>query len=1159
MSAYHIYQSNSLAGLVEEYSDFLTPSSLFDDSLCLIVQNRNMGEWLKLKLAAHRGVSADFNYVMPENALRDFCSGYSSARKLIGEEGGGKPVLFLDNLKLILFKTLENLQDPKHGADPVFQELFRYVGAADPAEEKDIPPVRSARLYELADSIAGLFYHYGMNCRDLITPWERGDSFPDMPVHLKKHEVWQKKLWNILFHPGQPYLHLSQLLSEAMQAGDSYDGRIKRVVLFGSSFLGDTGLNFFYHLSRDIRVDHFILSPSSVYSNWNGEVQNALLSSWSTLIGGFATLSGTFENASHQNEYSHAPGNSLLASLQNDILDNRQITDKTAVTGDDRSLQIHTFTSCWREIEVLKDLILDALNRDNSLKLTDICILAPDINEYAPFFEALFPVYGDIAPPRDHLPYNIVDLAGSEDSPYIQGFLHLFTLPGERFSRRDLFLLFDNPCFCDTFQINRQERDFWLDLCEELNIKWGLNKSHKQSFYGEASDFNSWEEGFRRLLDGFFLEEEDDEGLPRGLSDETGNQSAGKLIALTENLFNDLYELNRISLPLKQWILLAEAMMESYISVREGNRQDQKDRWRLKGTFRDLLTLSEDSVMPATVSDDLDFTVFRILLTEFISKSGGERGRYLTQGITCSSLKPLRAIPFRRVYVLGLNESSFPGEDIQLSFDLREVVQQTIDLSRRGSDKYAFLETLLSTEDALTLFYNDRDPVRGETLQPSIMISELMEYLNLNYSFPGDVPAEEYLIHRESIHDYDVRYYNGEAGFYSFNRPALKSASIAVHPVTEEPLSMDLSQDEGTIQDLLTIRDLEQFLKNPASYYFRKSLAVYLEEEENREEDSQENWESDFLDRYRYLYNSLDDPGSLCNTSSLKSFLEDQQKRGILPDSQLIFLEEDFYTRRLEEMGKQLEEKGLQNGLPSARDYLIAPEEAAGLSFRDEGLHPSVLVPRLVLDLDNGRSVRLSGILEELSPLPEGQKLWGTMEYCESGKPSVRHYLKSFLKALFLDALSRQGYVEEFASLRLYQLGKRSYPLLNYDLNPSPGTVESGTIPLNAADKRIRRIVRLCLEHKYEPVMLYPELGEVLGQELAAQPHMGDDELLKLWKQNWEKLAQSDSFRGFSPFASCPYRKQFLSNPPQTDPDRLRELLETIYLPFCINEVRDEF
>ena len=288
-----------------------------------------------------------------------------------------KPVLFLDNMKLILYQILRDLMNRIQADDPVYGELFRYVHSGDPENPKELNRVRSGRLFDLADSIAGLFNHYGMNCQVLISPWEEGKPYGVMPEGMRKHELWQRHLWNLLFDSDQTYLHLSKILSVVMKSREPYDGAVRRVVIFGSSFLGDTGLNFFHHLSKDIEVDHFILSPSRTYSRWKGDVAHPLLKSWSTLIGGFATLSERFDKPDRQNEYIPVKEDSLLHILQSDILEDRLPDNKRILKSKDHSFSIHTFTSRWREVEVLKDLILNSLNRDPSLNLTEVCILAP--------------------------------------------------------------------------------------------------------------------------------------------------------------------------------------------------------------------------------------------------------------------------------------------------------------------------------------------------------------------------------------------------------------------------------------------------------------------------------------------------------------------------------------------------------------------------------------------------------------------------------------------------------------------------------------------------------------------------------------------------------------------------------------------------------------
>jgi hypothetical protein len=49
----------------------------------------------------------------------------------------------------------------------------------------------------------------------------------------------------------------------------------------------------------------------------------------------------------------------------------------------------------------------------------------------------------------------------------------------------------------------------------------------------------------------------------------------------------------------------------------------------------------------------------------------GRYGDYLTSGVTISALLPMRPIPFKIVYVLGMQEGDFPGRADTSSLDLR--------------------------------------------------------------------------------------------------------------------------------------------------------------------------------------------------------------------------------------------------------------------------------------------------------------------------------------------------------------------------------------------------------------------------------------------------------------------------------------------------------
>ncbi len=1143
MCAYKVYQSSSLQSFVDDHSRILCPDSLFGTSLTLVVQNRSMGEWLKLKLAEKRGISADSPYVLPEKAMRELAEGYRCVRTLMGKDDSARPVLYMDNLKIRLYKIMEELFADPAGVPESCEELYAYISSSSGSDEKADTQIRSTRLYQLADSIAGLFSHYGMNTMPLVSAWDEGCSYADVPGHLKQHEKWQRFLWEKVYDSG---LSLSRIFSTISESSDLYDGDIKRVVLFGSSFLGDTALQFFKRLSRDIQVDHFILTPSSFYSSYPEEgdcevVQNPLLESWSTQMDGFARFARGLETESR---FVLPCTDTVLASVQKSILEDSPVPEAPRPADKDSSISIHGCTSPWREVEILKDLLLTALNDDESLNLTDIAVLAPDINTYAPFLEALFP-----SDDKDlELPYNVIDLDSAELSPLIQGFQHLFSLPGSRFQRSELFVLFDNPCFREAQGLGRLDRKIWLELCESMNIKWGYDREHRNSFFEGTGDFNSWHRAFNRIKEGLFLDEEDDpDCLPCAPPDEETGRSWGKLMLLLQNLYNDLFELDRIRMPLEHWVLLAESVLESYFKVRKDNRQDESDWFRIKGCFRDILNMADETPLPG--EREYDFFVFRTLLNEYISKSSGVKGRYLTQGITCSSLKPMRAIPFRRIYVLGLDEATFPGEDTKLSFDLKECFDKGIDLSRRGGDRYAFLETLLSAGESLTLFYKSRNPVSGEVLQPSILISELLDFLEKSFLFSEGAPAD-ILISRESIHSFDPRYFTGGR---SFNKAALESALLLQKGEREDKAESPLvkvhtESESGEL--VLSLDSIVRFLKNPVAWYYKNVLHIYLDEEESPELDSRENWELPFLEKYSFYKNSLWPPEKLENPALLESYVKSQQIRGYLPESGISFLEVENLKDRLETMKAQAadEEVRLSEEWEKYVDVLIDPERGSR-GFRDERPLTAKQIPELsrkiVTSTGEELTVHLTGVMESLATGDE-PGVWKTLEYCESREPKARHNFESILKFLILSV-----YKSDFKELRQQKMGRGSdkdgrYKKIIFRRDGEPMDNE---VVLDNPEERLDKLIRLCLMPEENILPLYPELGEALARELKDSPLMSDNDLLSLWKRTWMDKVNDKWSNG--DLKACRYRSLFLSNPPEIEVGTLRDFLQLIYQPLA--------
>ena len=101
-----------------------------------------------------------------------------------------------------------------------------------------------------------------------------------------------------------------------------------------------------------------------------------------------------------------------------------------------------------------------------------------------------------------------------------------------------------------------------------------------------------------------------------------------------------------------------------------------------------------------------------------------------------ASFVPMRAIPFRAVFVLGLGQDAFPRARGRHELDLRgDLNPQRLpgDVDRREQDLYMFLETLLQARSRITLSYVSRDELTGDELPASPALLELRAVLGQGY------------------------------------------------------------------------------------------------------------------------------------------------------------------------------------------------------------------------------------------------------------------------------------------------------------------------------------------------------------------------------------------------------------------------------------------
>jgi len=1165
MSGYYLYQSPRLESFPERFPDIFLQKDPLSDPVYTVVQNSGLGEWLIRFLAEKQGAVMGPRILMPEQALRQFSGGYPTARNLLfpADVSGGpsapRGLLFMDGMKLTVFKALEEILK---GDDPVYAPLRSYMSSVEgenPAGEG---------LWQLSDALAGIFYHYGMNCLPLVEAWDRGESFFDSNAGSGDiaAEAWQRGLWRRIFKEGAPYTHLSRVLSEVMASGEGYNpggfdkslagthfpvppSKPARILLFGSMFLGETGLRFFRYLAADFEVHHFILTPSKVFavSPESPSPKQPFLRNNARLSAGFSTL---LHGEINLDENWDNPGkkNTLLHKLRSSLIEDSPITAEEPIE-DDGSLAFHNVSGPRRAVEVLKDRILEALRENPDLAPTQIGVLAPDISRFAPYIETVFPSKNSNTNREavDHLDYNLTDLPVRSEAPYPSAYNALKELPGSRFGRTSLLKLLTNPCFSPFSRSSSADEagKDWQRIVETLHIRWGVDEEHRRSEGAADPRTGAWETAFQRLLAAYYHDEDDrSDILPAELAGDGEADIAGELIHVIRSLDKELRFLDRKKLSLKDWTLEWERIVERWLTPRHES-EDERDHLRMKGAIRDLLALDEGVNGLSDFPDQLlPWPAFSSLLDEFSSPSGGRRGRYLSRGITCSSLKPARAIPFRRIYILGLDEGAWPGREFLTGFDLRDRVPVFIDLSRESVDRFTLVETIFSATDHLSLFYTGRDSQRGDPLSPAAPMVELLEHL-------GD--GAEILERHHPLNPFHPSALTGEGGLASSSSEAASLGELLYRGVVKsrfKVVPLPPPEDEETVD----WKTLVKFLKNPIEYFYlhRLGTARSAVEDEGGEDDV---LETGFLDWWQWQNTHVaENPAALLEPSKL---VEEFRRHFILEGSV-----SDTPAGELQSESQEADAAALAEDLggiiAKGFDIIGSNKETfssrfvPGLAFPTrEGEILNLPAPRVSLMSDEGEEhIHITGMLQGLrlfkSPGDEREKeVWTLLEFVSAKETQSRHNLRSWISALMVGASMGDDAPKEIRVFRLNPNSKNK-ALRRYFFQSAYCPAEKGPdeiVLLKNPSAILHSLLKTFRGGESSPLPLYPALADKLGI-MDKKGFLEDGQLSAAAEDAWFEIL-GNSYNN-SALKKCYYRQHYLKEPDFSS-EAFEQAWETLY------------
>ena len=848
----------------------------------ILVQSNGIAQWLKMALAETgdkgMGIAAGLRVELPNQFI------WRLYRAVLGNEVPVSLPYDKPNLRWRLLRMLPTL-----GSNSDFEPITRYL-----ADDHD-----GRKTWHLAERLADLFDQYQVYRADWLNAWSNNN---DVLPHTEKQpggrvvptdQLWQPALWRALRDDMEQIAAPSQFSSRADVHNKAWQGIEKgqfaqpeklpsRVIVFGISSLPEQTLQLLAALGQHRQVLLAVLNPCQHFWGdittlkdqvrqqrhalkpaWaNPDMQDKLylnspplLASWGKQGRDYIDLLAQFDEPELYREWfggridlfsdsvaSEAVADlSILAQIQQDILSLNPVPAEKRVLGTtDQSVSFHRCHSRQREVEVLQDRLLQDFRDNPELRARDVIVMTPDISQYSPHVDAVF---GGID--RDdsrYLSYSLADQQGRGQEPLLIALEYLLTVDQQQITLSEVLDILEVPAVQQRFQLEPAAVPQLRQWLSEAGVRWGIDTTHREKLgITSMDDAFSWAFGVERILLGYAMGEEV-EWQNRLAYAEVAGLGAEQLgpvlsfIHLLREWFESIHQ--QPTRTLSDWLAALQGE-EGLLSRCFDFSGDQESR--IYTRLMTGLERLEAGALAGQFDGDLPLSILREAWLAEAEESGLSQ-RFMAGSVTFSTLLPMRAIPFKRIYVLGMNDGEYPRSRRPDDFDLMAGDYRPGDRSRRDDDRYLFLEALLSAREAVYYSWVGFNIQDNTERPPSVLIAQLMDLLEQGWQCPtGESPVAA------RLHDYPLQpfssYYFGPAGLPTFGR----EWESLFQGLTEKPIYD--SENTQVLEPETNQTELITLLKQPVDFYVQQRFKTRFKRQQDQLADN-EPFSLDGLDNY---------------------------------------------------------------------------------------------------------------------------------------------------------------------------------------------------------------------------------------------------------------------------------------------------------------------
>ena len=900
----HLFFSNNIETLAREFARAVSGRHDGFNPCTIIVPNPYLQKWLQLLIADSNGIAMNLDFRFLDEGLWEILNEVNTAPE--------KPSMMEQkDIRLLLYLSIVSLDPGNARVKP----LAKYLFSTDSIKKTDY----GHKAWQLSSRLARYFIQYEFYREEMIQKWITGKL-----LYNTEMEATQQHLYRLIFQEGgyrdaikRNWFTLPQYWGR-VSPGVSPRGN-RALYMFGKSQLSPFHTRLIYELGKYLDIFLYQVNPCSEFwedvttpgeDRWRrirsikidhggegdtlpyNDNENPLLKLWGKTGRETIKLLSLLEEAGSKElrftsawlfpEPRKGGATNTLRTLQDQILRRTTLPESSKKIRQDTAIQIASCPEIFREVEAVYNSILFNLEYDDELNMTDIAIMVPDMALYGPVIQSVFS--------RDpkRISYSIIDSTAATDSIFGRGVRSILEIASGSFTRREIFDLIYNPCFLEAQGMNLDDAAVWLSWADRLNIFRGFNKSDD---IDPERNLYTWQQGLQRIRLGRIMQTPSAYSqadclldykniVPYSDMSSDNQRHADRFNRAIELLHAKTKHLHHLSASGEEWGHIIEGLISEFLAIPADRPAESYVRNALAESLEKLIAVDRLKKNRKSAWATLPF--MKDYIMENLADIPSTHGSYLTSGINISALIPKRQIPFKIIYVMGMQEGPFPGSADSSTLNLTTIKRKIGDSTRPDDNRYLFLETILSAREKLYITYIRKDLQKDQDFFPNSVTGQLITYLH-NHAISGDfnivqVPpsgsSEEYIscdTRMESYSDFIISRAKDtiQPVTYSESDRLVLLKNAIEHHNLDPSIAADIKEKiskkipdfrilptvKPSVKEKLAVslRDVASFLIDPVESAIRWHLSIYDDDDEDKTVTEDEPFFSVFPYNYQFI------------------------------------------------------------------------------------------------------------------------------------------------------------------------------------------------------------------------------------------------------------------------------------------------------------------